>query len=108
MGSGIKMINETIEQIKKATDYQINKKILKEKVISDLHIVHNEGLFLITIELLSYLSISTDVELILEDTYGNPIKVDRVKLLEDARQLYKSTTEMWLTEHDKLRRIRII
>jgi len=102
------IITETIEQIKKATDYQINKKILKEKVLADLHITHNEGLFLITIELLSYLSISTDDELILEDTYGNPIKVDRVKLLEDARQLYKSTTEMWLTEHDKLRRIRAI
>ena len=102
------IITETIEQIKKATDYQINKKILKEKVLSDLHITHNEGLFLITIELLSYLSISTDDELILEDTYGNPIKVDRIKLLEDARQLYKSTTEMWLTEHGKLRSIRTI
>jgi hypothetical protein len=57
---------------------------------------------------LSYLSVSVDDEFILEDVYGNPIKVDRIKLLEDARQLYKSTTEMWLTEHDKLRRIRAI
>jgi hypothetical protein len=102
------IITETIEQIKKATDYQINKKILKEKVLADLHITHNGGLFLITIELLSYLSVSVDDEFILEDVYGNPIKVDRIKLLEDARQLYKSTTEMWLTEHDKLRRIRAI
>ena len=56
--------------------------ILKEKVKADLHITHNGGLFYITIELISFLSMLSDDTVILEDVYENPIRVSRKVLLE--------------------------
>ena len=92
------IINETLSQIKKATDYQLNKKILREKVKSDLHITHAGGLFLITPTLLTFLN-SFDVEyLIVEDVYDNPVKVNRQQLLEKLQQVYETTMEQWCTE----------
>ena len=102
------IIEETINEIKKSTDYQTNKKILKEKVKADLHITHNGGLFYITIELISFLSMLSDDTVILEDVYENPIMVSRKVLLENALDTYRSTTEMWFTQHEQLKRIRTI
>jgi len=39
-------------EIKRATDYQINKKILREKIQTDLHLAHHSGLFKITPDLI--------------------------------------------------------
>lgn len=102
------IINETLSQIKKATDYQLNKKILREKVKSDLHVTHAGGLFLITPALLTFLT-SFDVEyLVVEDVYENPVKVNRQEFLNVAKERYLSITDSWFNEHEKLRTIRRI
>ncbi len=46
--------NELVNEIRLATDFQINKKILREKIQTDLHMTHNGGLFRITPELIAF------------------------------------------------------
>jgi hypothetical protein len=36
---------EILNRVKQATDYQINKRTLKEKILIDLHLPYNNGLF---------------------------------------------------------------
>ncbi len=95
-------------EIRRATDYQTNKEILREKILTDLHIPFNGGLFLVTQELISFLTVMIEDILYLEDTYHNPIEVDRVGLLILAREHYQKVMNRWHQEHNELRQLRKI
>jgi hypothetical protein len=101
---------QLVEQIRIATDYQTNKRALREKILTDLHLTYNGGLFLVDQTLLAFLATwpSDELfdELFIEDVYNNPIKVVRTELLEQARQCYQAAMNSWHQEHDELRKIR--
>jgi hypothetical protein len=99
-------ITEIVDQIKKSTDFQINKRLLREKIQADLHLPYNNGLFKITPELISFVSVWPDNDLFLEDTYQNPVKVNRKEFLDLAIQHYQSQMNLWHDQYDKIKRIR--
>ena len=99
-------IDSLVEEIKLATDFQINKQILREKIQTDLHMTHNGGMFKITLELLAFVKTWPVDELYLEDTYQNPIKIDRQVFLIKAQQHYQAVMNEWHNEHEKLKKIR--
>lgn len=101
-------INKLVDQIRQATDYQINREILREKIQTDLHVPFNGGMFYITTDLLAFLATWPDDVLYLEDTYHNPIEVNRVELLTLAREHYQQVMNRWHQEHAELKRIRKI
>lgn len=102
------MINQLVEQIKQSTDYQINKRILREKVQADLHFAYNGGLFKSSTDLISFLNSWDSDELFLEDTYQNPIKVNRQELLALCKQHYQMAMNAWHVQHEELKRVRKI
>jgi hypothetical protein len=93
-------------EIRRATDYQVNKRILREKIQTDLHFAHNGGLFKITPELLAFVQTWPVEELYLEDTYQNPIQIDKSVFLVTAQQHYQRVMNTWHQQHAELRRIR--
>jgi hypothetical protein len=99
---------QLVNQIRLATDYQKNKRELREKILTDLHLTYDGGLFLVDINLLAFLTTWPDDELYLEDVYNNPIKINREKLLSQARQHYQSAMNAWHIEHERLKQIRKI
>lgn len=101
-------IDNLITQIQTATDYQKNKRFLIEKIQTDLHLPYNNGLFLITTELLAFLATWPQEDVFLTDVYENPVKVAREEFLNLARQHYHSVMNAWAIEHEKLRKIRKI
>ena len=101
-------INELVDQIKQATDYQTNKRMLREKIITDLHIAYNNGLFLVKPELIAFLATWPSDELYLEDTYQNPVKINRQEFLTKCQQQYQMVMNDWHIQHEELRRARKI
>jgi hypothetical protein len=101
-------INQLVDEIRLATDFQINKKILREKIQTDLHMTHNGGMFKITPELLAFVKTWPIDELYLEDTYQNPIAIDRQVFLVTAQQHYQTVMNRWHNEYEELRKIRKI
>ena len=99
-------ISETVELVKQATNYQINKKILREKIQGDLLIAYNGGMFKVTCDLISFLATWCNEELFLEDIYQNPIKINRSELLTLAQQQYQKVMNYWHQEHEQLKSIR--
>lgn len=100
------MIDQLVTQIKQSTDYQINKKILREKTQADLHFAYNGGLFKATPELFSFVVAWDEEELFLEDTYQNPIKVNRQEFLDLCKQHYQMAMNAWHIQHEELKRAR--
>lgn len=101
-------INDLVEEIKLATDFQINKKILREKIQTDLHMAHNGGLFKITPELIAFVKTWPIDEIYLEDTYQNPVKIDKQTFLVTAQQHYQMVMNRWHNEYEQLKKIRKI
>jgi hypothetical protein len=100
------MIDQLVEQIKQTTDYQINKRILKEKIQGDLHFAHSGGLFKASQELIAFLACWAEDDIVLEDTYQNPIKVNKQELLTLAKQHYQMAMNAWHIQHEELKRAR--
>ena len=101
-------INNLIDEIRLATDFQLNKKILREKIQTDLHMAHNGGMFKITPELIAFVKTWPVDELYIEDTYQNPIKIDRQVFLVTAQQHYQQVMNRWHNEYEELKKIRKI
>jgi len=99
-------IDKLVETVKQATDYQINRRILREKTQTELHITYNGGMFLVTRDLLSFLSTWPDTRLFIEDIYENPVEVDRDDLLSQCQQRYQAVMNQWHQQHAELRKIR--
>ena len=101
-------INSLVARIQTATDFQKNKATLREKIQTDLLFAHNGGMFKSTPELIAFLS-TWDAEVIyLEDSYQNPIEVNRVEVLALAKQHYQKVMNTWHQQHADLRKIRKI
>lgn len=101
-------INDILGQIKLATDFQINKKILREKISTDLHMTHNGGMFKISPELLAFVQTWPIDELYLEDVYQNPVRIDRQTFLITAQQHYQAVMNRWHQQYEDLKKIRKI
>ena len=101
-------IKTLVNEVKQATDYQINKRILKEKIKTDLHLAYNNGMFLVSQELLAFVATWPDEKLYLEDTYENPIEVTKEEFLYLARMHYQTVMNTWHQQHADLKRIRKI
>ena len=99
-------INNLVNQVRQATDFQINKTILREKIQTDLHMPHAGGLFKITPELIAFVKTWPVDELYIEDTYQNPIAVDRQVFLVQAQQHYQTVMNRWHMEYEQLKKIR--
>lgn len=101
-------IDQLVKDIRQATDFQANKRILKEKIKTELHVPYGDGLFYVTPDLLSFLATWPEEELFLEDVYENPVKVNRTELLTLARQHYTAVMNAWHNQHEQIKRIRKI
>jgi hypothetical protein len=99
-------LNQLITEIRLATDYQVNKRILREKIQTDLHVPYNGGLFKVTPELIGFLNTWNSDELFLEDTYQNPIKILRQEFLTKCQQHYQLVMNEWHIQHEEIRRAR--
>ena len=101
-------LEKLTSEIRLATDFQVNKRILREKIQTDLHLAFNGGLFKITPELFAFVSAWPTDFLYLEDVYQNPIEVEKQIFLAQAGQCYYKAMNRWHDEHEQLKQIRKI
>ena len=101
-------VDQLLNEIQLSTDFQINKKLLREKTLTDLHITHNGGMFKLTPELFAFVKTWNSNDLYLEDVYQNPIKIDKESFLKEAEENYHKVMNSWHNEYEKLKKIRKI
>ena len=101
-------LSKLVDQVRLATDFNINKTELRERIQTELHFAHNGGLFKITPELLAFVQSWPIDTLYLEDVYQNPIEVDKQVFLVTAQQHYHRVMNEWHQQYAELRKIRKI
>lgn len=99
-------LSNIVDQIRVSTDYQVNKRILKERIQTELHLTYENGLFLITPSLLAFVATWPLETLYLEDVYENPVEIDKQVFLVRAQQHYHGVMNDWHQHHAELKQIR--
>lgn len=78
------------------------KSYLKEKYEAMLLVADQNGLWRANLETINFLNSSALEEVVLIDTFQNPVKVNRVKLLELLKDVYHTTMNDWYEEWKQL------
>jgi len=78
------------------------KAILKEKYEALLLVADQNGLWRADLQTINFLSSFDLEEIVLVDTFHNPVKVDRKKLLELLIDVYHTTMNDWYDEWKSL------
>lgn len=100
------MTEELVNQVKQATDYQKNKQALREKIVAELHMPFEGGLFYLTPSTMAFVETWPNENLFLEDVYGNPIPINRQKFMNLARERYHAVMNDWHVKHQELKSVR--
>lgn len=78
------------------------KDYLKEKYEAKLLVADQGGLWKADQQTIAFLSSSLDEDVVLIDTFENPVKVNRVDLLDKLGSTYYSMMNEWYTEWKEL------
>lgn len=87
-------------------DHAAAKRTLKEKYEAQLIIGHSGGMFKSSPEMITFLTLCGDKEIVVLDMYENPIKVDALYLLDMMRFKWETAMEKWYKEFEDLNRKR--
>jgi len=98
--------NELINDLKIRFNHNSAKDYLKNKYESKLIVADQGGLWKATIEIISFLSTNNQEQIVLMDSFNNPVKVDRILLLNKLTNIYNQVTNEWYTEWSELERQR--
>lgn len=97
---------DIISEVKSRFDFTQSKIYLKEKYTNTLLIAQQGGMWNITPEFISTLNNYPEDNIILIDTYDNPIYVNRHELLKVAINTYSTVMNKWLNEFNELKKNR--
>lgn len=95
-----------IKDAKARFSHNSAKAYLKEKYSSKLVIAEQGGLWKADAKTIGFLNSFSDETLVVIDTFDNPVKVDRIKLLESLTTTYTDVMTKWNSEWKELERKR--
>lgn len=95
-----------ITEAKARFNHNSAKAYLKDKYDSKFIVADQNGLWRTNLETINFLTAITDEEVIIIDTFNNPVKVIRQELLDTLNTIYKTTMEEWYNEWVELEKQR--
>lgn len=98
--------NQLIAQARSRFDHAAARKILKEKYQAKLIFAHAGGMFKSTPEMITFLTLYQDQEIVLLDLYDTPVKVKADHLCSEMQKRWYEQMNAWLVEYDELNKNR--
>ena len=95
-----------IAEAKARFNHNSAKAYLKDKYDSKFIVADQNGLWRANLETINFLTATSDAEVIIIDTFNNPVKVIRQELLDKLNTVYKITMEEWYIEWVELEKNR--
>lgn len=91
-----------ISEAKARFSHNSAKEYLKEKYTSKLLVAEQNGLWVADKNIISFLAFLTEETVILLDTHNNPLKVNRLSLLNKLKTVYETTMLEYYNEYTEL------
>jgi hypothetical protein len=88
-------------------DHEAARRTLREKYQAKLTFAYRGGLWRAGPELNSTIFTCGRIgEVVLEDLYGNPVRIDTKELMELSQERFNEQMNAWLTEYEELNKRR--
>ena len=78
------------------------RRLLREKYEAKMSLAYRGAMFRADPELLNLLSLYSGQDIVIQDLYGNPVRVDASELQSLASQRWQEQMNAWLLELDSL------
>jgi hypothetical protein len=94
--------NELISHSRARFDHHQARVVLKEKYQAKLNFAHNGGMFRATPEMIAFLTLYHGQDIVLEDSYQNPIKVNATVLCDLMKLRWQEQMNAWFVEYEQV------
>lgn len=83
-------------------DHEAAKRVLKEKYQAKMLFAHNGGMFRATPEMICFLSLYGDSEIVVLDLYENPVKFRANEVCDIMKAKWQEQMNAWLVEYEQM------
>jgi hypothetical protein len=83
-------------------DHHQARRVLKEKYQAKLNFAYQGGMFCASPEMITFLSLFPDQQIVVQDLYENPVQVDAMQLRELMTQRWQEQMNAWLIDYQQL------
>lgn len=95
-------IDNLIETSRARFDHETARRVLREKYQAKMIFGHLGGMWRAGPDLICLLQSCPDETAVIEDLYGNPIKISVPDMIMLAQQRWQEQMHAWLIEHESL------
>jgi len=94
--------DELVSHSRARFDHHQARRVLKEKYQAKLNFAYQGGMFCASPEMITFLSLFPDQQIVVQDLYENPVQVDANQLRELMIQRWQEQMNAWLTDYQQL------
>lgn len=94
--------NELVAQARSRFDHAAARRVLKENYEAKMLFAYAGGMFKSTPEMITFLSLYSNEEIVLLDLYDTPVKVNADHLKDEMQKRWYEQMNAWLIEHEEL------
>lgn len=94
--------NELVKQSRARFDHEAARRNLREKYQARLVFAYQGGMFRATPEMMVFLDLYRDQDIVVEDLYHNPVMVSATELSHLMRQRWQEQMTAWLVEYNQI------
>lgn len=91
---------ELYQQARQRFDHESARRVLREKYQARLIFGHAGGMFRATPDMIVFLDNWPESDIVIQDLYENPVRVDARALAQDMRERWQAQMNAWLAEHE--------
>ena len=94
--------DDLVTQARSRLDHAAARRVLREKYEAKMLFAYADGMFKSTPEMITFLSLYSNEEIVLLDLYDTPVKVNADHLKDEMQKRWYEQMNAWLIEHEEL------
>ena len=87
-------------------EHEAARRTLREKYQAKLNFAYRGGMFRAAPEMIVFLNLYADQDIVIQDLYENPVKVNTKELWNLAAERWQECMNAWLAEYEELNKRR--
>lgn len=98
--------DKLIEFSRARFEHESAKRVLREKYQAKMMFAHAGGMFRASPEMISFLNLYRDQDIVVKDLYDTPVQVNANTLCDVMKTRFQEQMNAWLLEHEEISRQR--
>lgn len=98
--------NDLLKHSRSRFDHHQARTVLREKYQAKLNFAHKGGMFMASPEMIVFLNLYQDDDIVIQDLYQNPVRVNAAELKQEMQTRFTEQMNAWSVEYEQLSQLR--